>query len=88
VHFELALKARRADATVFYVDNSVATPLASADFPGGKGRGEKWWWLHTLRGRGQAGDGEWQAYQHCRAGTCQRTVCYRNYWILPPTKLR
>jgi beta-N-acetylhexosaminidase len=30
--FELALKARRADATVFYVDNSVATPLAAPIF--------------------------------------------------------
>jgi beta-N-acetylhexosaminidase len=27
--FELALKARRADATVFYVDNNLATPLAA-----------------------------------------------------------
>jgi beta-N-acetylhexosaminidase len=30
--FELALKARRADATVFYIDNSLATPLAAAIF--------------------------------------------------------
>ncbi|HEX4603423.1 MAG TPA: glycoside hydrolase family 3 protein [Candidatus Angelobacter sp.] len=30
--FELALKARRADATVFYVDNSLATPLAAPIF--------------------------------------------------------
>jgi beta-N-acetylhexosaminidase len=30
--FELALKARRADATVFYVDNSVATALAAPIF--------------------------------------------------------
>ncbi|HZD95636.1 MAG TPA: hypothetical protein VE133_15340, partial [Candidatus Sulfotelmatobacter sp.] len=30
--FERALKARRADATVFYVDNSLATPLASTIF--------------------------------------------------------
>jgi beta-N-acetylhexosaminidase len=30
--FERALKARRADATVFYVDNNLATPLASAIF--------------------------------------------------------
>jgi beta-N-acetylhexosaminidase len=28
-NFELALKARRADATVFYVDNDLATPLAA-----------------------------------------------------------
>ena len=27
--FELALKARRADATIFYVDNNLATPLAA-----------------------------------------------------------
>ena len=30
--FELALKARRADATVFYIDNNLATPLAAAIF--------------------------------------------------------
>jgi beta-N-acetylhexosaminidase len=30
--FERALKARRADATVFYVDNNLATPLASTIF--------------------------------------------------------
>ena len=30
--FELALKARRPDATVFYVDNKLATPLAAAIF--------------------------------------------------------
>jgi beta-N-acetylhexosaminidase len=31
-NFELGLKARRADATVFYVDNTVATPLAAPIF--------------------------------------------------------
>jgi beta-N-acetylhexosaminidase len=30
--FELALKARRADATVFYIDNNLATPLAAGIF--------------------------------------------------------